>query len=65
LNVLNENGAFQFDKYFLLKATLVLTDKKAQYKVEKFKGEEGDKNLQSVRAKSGRIRKSFQYLDDF
>ena len=65
LNTLNENGAFNFDKDFILKAALVLIDKKAQYKVEKFKGTEGDKNLESIRSNWTNIQKSFQYLDDF
>ena len=47
LDTLNENGAFNFDKDFILKAALVLIGKKAQYKVEKFKGTEGDKNLEA------------------
>ncbi len=65
LNTLNENGAFQFDKDFVLKAALVVIDKKAQYKVEKFKGKEGDRNLEAIRDNWNRIQKSFQYLDDF
>lgn len=65
LNTLNENGAFNFDKDFILKAALVLIDKKAQYKVEKFKGIEGDKNLEAIRSNWTNIQKSFQYLDDF
>jgi hypothetical protein len=62
---LNKNGAFAFDKDFILKAALVVIDKKAQYKVEKFKGNEGDKNLETIRDNWARIQKSFQYLDDF
>ncbi len=65
LNTLNENGAFQFDKDFILKAALVVIEKKAQYKVEKFKGKEGERNLEAIRANWNRIQKSFQYLDDF
>ena len=65
LDVLNENGAFKFDKDFVLKAALVVIEKKAQYKVEKFKGKEGERNLEAIRANWNRIQKSFQYLDDF
>lgn len=65
LDTLNENGAFSFDKDFILKAALVLIEKKAQYKVEKFKGTEGDKNLEAIKNNWSKIQKSFQYLDDF
>ena len=62
---LNKNGAFAFDKDFILKSAMVVIEKKAQYKVEKFKGKEGDKNLETIRDNWNRIQKSFQYLDDF
>lgn len=65
LDRLNENGAFKFDKDFILKAALVVIEKKAQYKVEKFKGKDGEENLEAIRANWNRIQKSFQYLDDF
>ena len=65
LDTLNKNGAFKFDKDFVLKAALVVIEKKAQYKVEKFKGKEGERNLEAIRANWNRIQKSFHYLDDF
>jgi len=65
LDTLNENGAFYFDKDFILKAALVLIEKKAQYRVEKFKGTEGDKNLEAIRNNWSNIQRGFQYLDDF
>lgn len=65
LDKLNKNGAFYFDKDFILKTALVIIEKKAQYRVEKFKGKEGDKNLVTIRKNWNNIQKSFRYLDDF
>ena len=65
INSLNKNGAFYFDKDFILKTALVVLEKGARYQVEKFKGSQGEKNLASVRDNWQRILKSFKYLDDF
>lgn len=65
INSLNRNGAFYFDKDFILKAALVVLEKGARYKVEKFKGKDGEKNLAAVRDNWQRILKSFKYLADF
>jgi len=65
IDTLNKDGAFEFDKDFILKSALVVIGKKAQYRVEKFKGKEGEKNLKSIRDNWERIQKSFRFLDDF
>lgn len=65
LNTLNDGGAFKFDKDFVLKSALAVTGRKAQYKVEKFKGQAGGRNLEAIEDNWNRIEKSFQYLDDF
>jgi len=65
LNSINKNNSFKFDKDFILKTALVLIDKKSQYKVEKFKGKEGELNLKSIRDNWDRIKNSFGWLKDF
>jgi hypothetical protein len=65
LDILNNNDSFKFDKDFILKSALVIIEKKAQYRVEKFKGKEGEKNLKSIMHNWERIQKSFKFLDDF
>lgn len=65
INTLNKNGAFYFDKDFILKTALVVLEKGARYQVEKFKGLEGEKNLAAVRDNWQRILKSFRFLADF
>ena len=65
LDMLNKNGAFKFDKDFILKTALVVIEKKAQYKVEKFKGKEGEANFEAIRTNWDRINRSFKYMDDF
>jgi len=65
LNSINKQNAFKFDKDFILKAALVLIEKKAQYKVEKFKGKEGEQNLKAIKDNWGGIKKSFEWLKDF
>lgn len=65
IDTLNKDGAFEFDKDFILKSALVVIERKAQYRVEKFKGKEGEKNLKSIRSNWERIQKSFRFLDDF
>ncbi|HEX76882.1 MAG TPA: DUF262 domain-containing protein [Dehalococcoidia bacterium] len=65
INTLNKNGAFYFDKDFILKTALVVLEKGARYQVEKFKGPEGERNLAAVRDNWQRILKSFKYLADF
>ena len=65
IDTLNKDGAFEFDKDFILKSALVVIEKKAQYRVEKFKGKEGEKNLKSIMDNWERIQKSFRFLDDF
>jgi len=65
LNSINKQNAFKFDKDFILKTALVLIEKKAQYKVEKFKGQEGEQNLEAIKDNWERIKKSFDWLKDF
>jgi uncharacterized protein with ParB-like and HNH nuclease domain len=65
LNSLNRQGAFFFDKDFILKTALVLLDKGAKYEVEKFKGAEGEKSLQEIKTQWELIAKSFHWLQDF
>ena len=65
INSLNGNGAFYFDKDFILKTALVVIEKGARYQVEKFKGSQGEKNLAAVQNNWQRILNSFNYLDDF
>ncbi|MBI4299471.1 MAG: DUF262 domain-containing protein [Chloroflexi bacterium] len=65
INSLNKNGAFYFDKDFVLKTALVVLEKGARYQVEKFKGSEGEKNLVAVRDNWQRTLKSFRFLADF
>jgi len=65
LNSINKQNAFKFDKDFILKAAIVLIEKKAQYKVEKFKGKDGEQNLKAIKDNWERIKKSFDWLKDF
>lgn len=65
LNNINSQGAFSFDKDFILKTSLVLLDKRAKYAVEKFKGEEGEKTLEKMKNNWGKIVESFSWLRDF
>ena len=65
LSTINKQNAFKFDKDFILKTALVLIEKKAQYKIEKFKGKEGELNLKAIRDNWENIKKSFEWLKDF
>lgn len=65
LESINKQNSFKFDKDFILKAALVVIEKKAQYKVEKFKGENGEENLRAIRENWDRIVKAFRWLKDF
>lgn len=65
LNSINKQNAFKFDKDFILKTALVLIERKAQYKVEKFKGKEGEQNLKAIKDNWERIKRSFEWLKDF
>lgn len=65
LGSLNRQGTFFFDKDFVLKTALVLLGKGAKYEVEKFKGPEGEKNLNEMKARWGEIEKGFYWLQDF
>lgn len=65
INSLNENGAFYFDKDFILKTALVVIEKGARYQVEKFKGNQGEKNLAAIQDNWQRVLRGFKYLDDF
>jgi uncharacterized protein with ParB-like and HNH nuclease domain len=65
LDSLNRQGAFFFDKDFILKTALVLLGKGARYEVEKFKGKDGEKNLQGIKTQWESIAKSFHWLQDF
>lgn len=65
LDSLNRQGAFFFDKDFILKTALVLMGKGARYEVEKFKGTDGEKNLEEIKTRWESIAKSFHWLQDF
>lgn len=65
LNIMNGQGAFYFDKDFILKTSLVLLDKRAKYAVEKFKGKEGGKTLETIKDNWQKIVESFDWLKDF
>ena len=65
LDSLNRQGAFFFDKDFILKTALVLLDKGARYEVEKFKGTDGEKNLEEIKTQWESVAKSFHWLQDF
>ena len=65
LESINKQNSFKFDKDFILKAALVVIEKKAQYKVEKFKGENGEENLRTIRDNWDKIVKAFHWLKDF
>jgi len=65
LNSMNKQNAFKFDKDFILKTALVLIEKKAQYKVEKFKGKDGEQNLKAIKDNWERIKDAFGWLKDF
>ncbi len=61
----NCQGAFNFDKDFILKTSLVLLDKRAKYDVEKFRGKDGEKNLETIKDNWQKIVESFNWLKDF
>ncbi|MCW4045222.1 MAG: DUF262 domain-containing protein [Candidatus Bathyarchaeota archaeon] len=65
LNSLNRQGAFIFDKDFILKTALVWSGKGAKYEVAKFKGPEGEKTLEYIRSDWENLEKSFLWLQDF
>ena len=65
LSLINKQGAFCFDKDFILKTALVLIDKRAKYEVKKFKGKEGEQNLESIKDNWSQIVQSFNWLKDF
>jgi uncharacterized protein with ParB-like and HNH nuclease domain len=65
LNTMNRQGAFYFDKDFILKTSLVLLDKRAKYAVEKFKGSDGEKTLETIKDKWQKIVESFNWVKDF
>lgn len=65
LNSLNQQGAFYFDKDFILKTCLVLIDKRAKYDITKFKGNEGEQNLKDIQDNWEKITESFSWLKDF
>ncbi|MGZ4864497.1 MAG: DUF4268 domain-containing protein [Halobacteriota archaeon] len=65
LDTINRQGAFRFDKDFILKTALVLIDKRAKFAVEKFKGTKGEENLKTIQHKWDRITESFRWLSDF
>ena len=65
LRTINRQNAFQFDKDFILKAALVLIDKRAKFAVEKFKGATGEENLTDIQERWQSIVTSFYWLSDF
>jgi uncharacterized protein with ParB-like and HNH nuclease domain len=65
LDIINKQGAFKFDKDFILKTALVIIDKKAQYKVEKFKGKNGEENLKSIKKQWSQLVQAFKWIKDF
>ena len=65
LDSLNRQGAFFFDKDFILKTALVSIGKGARFEVEKFKGDAGEKNLEEIKTKWELIARSFHWLQDF
>lgn len=65
LNSMNKQGAFNFNKDFILKAALVLINKRAKYEIKKFKGQDGEKNLEKIKNKWEHIVQSFNWLKDF
>ena len=65
LESINKQGAFKFDKDFILKTALVVIEKKAQYKVEKFKGKAGEENLKSIKENWSRLVDSIKWRRDF
>lgn len=65
LESINKQGAFKFDKDFILKTALVVIEKKAQYKVEKFKGKAGEENLKSIKENWSRLVDSIKWMRDF
>lgn len=65
IDSINKQGAFKFDKDFILKSSLVVIEKKAQYKVEKFKGKDGEENLNAIRDIWPKIVESFKWMKDF
>jgi len=62
LTNMNRQGAFSFDKDFILKTALVLIDKRAKYEVKKFKGKEGEQNLETIQNNWEKIIESFNWL---
>lgn len=65
LNTMNKQGAFCFDKDFILKTALVLINKRAKYEVKKFKGKEGEQNLETIQNSWPKVVESFNWLKDF
>lgn len=65
LSTINSQGAFYFDKDFILKTSLVLLDKRAKYAVEKFRGKDGEKTLETIKDNWQKIVQSFNWLKDF
>lgn len=65
LNTMNGQGAFYFDKDFILKTSLVLIGKGAKYEIKKFKGKAGEKNLENIKTNWQKMVESFYWLKDF
>ena len=65
LKIMNKQGAFYFSKDFILKTSLVLLDKSAKYAVNKFKGADGEKNLNKMQNNWQKIILSFKWIKDF
>jgi hypothetical protein len=65
LKKINQNGAFQFDKDFILKTALTLIGSGAKYEVSKFKGEKGTKNLEAIESNWPQIESSIRWTIDY
>jgi hypothetical protein len=65
LGEMNKQNAFNFDKDFILKTSLVLIGKRARFAVEKFKGKTGEANLATIHQNWHKIIESFHWLSDF
>lgn len=65
LTSMNKQGAFSFNKDFILKAALVLIEERAKYEIKKFKGQDGEQNLGKMKDSWQKIVESFNWLKDF
>jgi len=65
LKNINLNGAFYFDKDFLLKTALTVIGAGAEYRVQKFRGEKGKQNLELIKMKWNELNSAIRWTVDF